>query len=201
MKRLIILALLFSPFLAAREEIAKQKFPIPIASYTTEYLEQMAQLRENPLTATAYKIIPKVDVISGNYLEEETDLIVAGNETLSIRRFYQHLAPFEPRYGNWRYNPECFAVANFEFGKSSQFAAVGEANGSVHCFEKLQNNSISNNRIQGQYYADPSRQTQIMATHGQEHPLNFKISYQRPNQSTFFYEGEIINGNGGKRLF
>ena len=37
--------------------------------------------------------IPKVNVISGEYCEEAIDLVVAGCEPLSVRRFYYHLAP------------------------------------------------------------------------------------------------------------
>ncbi|MCC5832529.1 MAG: hypothetical protein JJU12_05755 [Chlamydiales bacterium] len=34
--------------------------------------------------------IPKVNVVTGEYCEEERDFVVAGAQPLSIRRFYNH---------------------------------------------------------------------------------------------------------------
>jgi hypothetical protein len=68
--------------------------------------------RENYFqTSTPYKITPTVNPLTGDLLEEEMDFVVAGSEPLSVRRFYNHSAPYERRTGGWRYNPEFFFVA------------------------------------------------------------------------------------------
>lgn len=66
------------------------------------------------LTSTDYKIAPKVNPITGEYCEEELDLVVAGSQPISVRRFFNSSSPYDPRYATWRYNPECFFVANLE---------------------------------------------------------------------------------------
>ena len=37
--------------------------------------------------------LPKVNVSTGEYVEEAVDLVVAGAQPLSLRRFYNHLEP------------------------------------------------------------------------------------------------------------
>jgi hypothetical protein len=99
--------------------------------------ETILDHRENFfLTSTDYRIIPKVNPISGEYCEEEMDLMVAGSQPLSIRRFYNHLAPYDPRYASWRYNPESFCVANLEWKNQEIFAAIGDSNGSICSFQR-----------------------------------------------------------------
>lgn len=96
-------------------------FTLPLFSASEEDLsdfgecakEKILDKRENFFrTSTDYQITPKVNPITGEYAEEEVDLIVAGAEPLSLRRFYNHFSPYDPRYASWRYNPEHFFVAN-----------------------------------------------------------------------------------------
>ena len=63
----------------------------------------------------------KVNPITGEYVEEETDLEVPGCEPLSFRRFYGHFNPPDPRYEGWRINPATSLVANFQWKKSPVF--------------------------------------------------------------------------------
>jgi hypothetical protein len=77
------------------------------------------------VTHSVSSFFPKVNPVSGEYVEEESDLVVAGCEPISFRRFYGHLATPDCRFGAWRINPETSIVANF-LGPSPQSAAVGE---------------------------------------------------------------------------
>jgi hypothetical protein len=63
---------------------------------------------------SVHPLFPKVNPISGEYIEEECDLVVAGCVPLSANRFYHHLAPFSSVYGGWQVNPESSIKANFE---------------------------------------------------------------------------------------
>ncbi len=60
--------------------------------------ERVLDRRENYfLTSTDYRITPKVNPVTGEYCEEELDLVVAGSEPLSVRRYYNSSAPYDPR--------------------------------------------------------------------------------------------------------
>src|ERR1700722_575946 len=72
--------------------------------------------------------VPKVNVITGEYCEEVYDLVVAGIEPLSIRRFYSHQGHKDEALGHWSINPEALVLFNFE-GKG-QYAGVGKEDGS-----------------------------------------------------------------------
>lgn len=50
-------------------------------------------------TSTPPKIGFNVNPITGDLIEEEQDLLVAGCEPLSLHRFYNHLGIYEPRTG------------------------------------------------------------------------------------------------------
>ena len=94
--------------------------------------EHVLDQRQNYfLTSTDYKISPRVNPITGEYCEEELDLVVAGSQPISVRRFYSSNSPYDPRYATWRYNPESFFVANLEWGGQELFAAIGDIDGSV----------------------------------------------------------------------
>ena len=98
--------------------------------------EHVIDQRENYFqTSTPYKISPKVNPITGDLLEEEADLIVAGIEPLSVRRFYNHTATYEPRYGGWRYNPESSLWPISNGPQQERFAAAGEFDGSIASFK------------------------------------------------------------------
>ncbi len=100
MKRCVILFfLVLTNILPAEEEL--DFFDLEVSK------EQVLDKRQNYfLTKTDYKIAPKVNPITGEYTEEEVDLVVAGSQPLSSRRFYNSSAPYDPRYATWRYNPE-----------------------------------------------------------------------------------------------
>jgi RHS repeat-associated protein len=151
--------------------------------------------RENYFqTSTPYKISPNVNPITGDLIEEEMDLVVAGCEPLSVRRFYNHSAFYESHTGGWRYNPEFFFVANLEWPQQEIFAAVGEFNGNIVPFNPS-SCSCSFNFTQGFSHFEPN---------GQTHPLNTKINFNRypgKKKHWFLWRGEIIDGSGAKRFF
>jgi len=143
--------------------------------------------------------LPKVNVITGEYCEEECDLIIAGIEPLSYRRFYGHHGHKDECYGHWRINPECLFLFNFETREYPKYGAVGSENGgfslyenghgNVYTFDAQKNRSITNGE----------------AITGQNHPLNTRISYRRVEKKKednhFYWEGVIEDGNGRKRFF
>ena len=148
------------------------------------------------LTATDYKIAPKVNPITGEYSEEEVDFVVAGAQPISVRRFYNHFAPYDPRCASWRYNPECFAVANFELNGPEIFAAVGEADGSISTFKRSSNYTTF-------HFDTPKGFTTFSS--GQSHPANIKINYAKrgdpEDRNRFEYFGQITDGSGRERIF
>jgi RHS repeat-associated protein len=176
-----------SALLFAEEE----SFDLQVGKEHNEIIDQ----RENYFqTSTPYKITPKVNPLTGDLIEEETDLVIAGSELLSVRRFYNHTAIYEPRTATWRYNPETFFVANFEWPGQETFAAVGEANGSIAPFKPSSNTCTFNPK--GFFNLNPS---------GQIHPLNTKIHYRKDldkkKKGYFWWRGEIVDGSGRRRIF
>ncbi len=150
------------------------------------------------LTSTDYKISPKVNPITGEYCEEELDLVVAGSQPLSVRRFYNSSSPYDPRYATWRYNPESFFVANLEWGGQELFAAIGDIDGSV-CPLKPSNTQAYTFDFQ------IPKSFAISSSDGASHPLNTKISYWRKgdpkDKKRFQYMGTITDGSGRQRTF
>lgn len=149
------------------------------------------------LTSTDFQITPKVNPVTGEYTEESCDLVIAGCQPLSLRRFYNHLAPHDSRYGGWRYNPESFLAANFEWEPKDLFACVGEANGSIISF-KQDPSSFSH------YQFEVTPEFSYFST-GQTHPLNTHITFTKawdPKDSRRFeYRGIIKDGSGRERIF
>ncbi|MBS0623525.1 MAG: RHS repeat protein [Verrucomicrobia bacterium] len=161
--------------------------------------EHILDQRQNYfLTSTDYKINPKVNPITGEYCEEEVDLVIAGCQPLSVRRFYNSSSPYDSRYANWRYNPESFFVANLEWGGQEIFAAIGDIDGSI-CLLKSSNNQACEFDFQ-----TPANFT-ISSSDGSSHPINTKISYWRKgdpkDKKRFQYIGTITDGSGRKRTF
>src|ERR1700722_10556899 len=70
--------------------------------------EVIYNARKNFPITSHYLITPKVNVVTGEYLEDACDLVVAGAEPLALTRFYGHYASHHPQYNFWRYNPEHF---------------------------------------------------------------------------------------------
>jgi len=163
-------------------------------------LEAILKDRFSPTTQTPYSFTPKVDVITGYYNEDETDLVIAGIEPISFRRFYLNSSPYDARFGNWNINPESFAVANFELVGSDQFVSCGSREGNIHSFEgKSLTNSPS--QVVGTYAFDVSKNKNCLSSGGNTHPFNTKINFRRKQGIMFAYEGEIKDGNGGIRFF
>src|ERR1700722_283169 len=98
MKRLAVLFLFFlTSYLCAFDEPEANKSAGEVVSPT----------RVDIVNHAEKAFLPKVNPISGEYVEEEVDLVVAGCEPLSFRRFYGHMNISDRRYGiGWRVNPE-----------------------------------------------------------------------------------------------
>src|ERR1700733_2887740 len=160
--------------------------------------QKVIDQRENYFqTSTPYKITPNVNPITGDLIEEEADLVIAGSEPLSVRRFYNHTALYEPRYGGWRYNLESYLVANFEWPSQERFAAAGEFNGGIASFKASDAPYYYTfNAPTGYAHFNPS---------GQTHPLNTKITYTKnvdhKKKYFFAWQGEVIDGSGSRRYF
>ncbi|MBI3900653.1 MAG: RHS repeat protein, partial [Chlamydiia bacterium] len=146
-------------------------------------------------TSTPYKIAPHVNPITGDLLEEEIDLVVAGCEPLSLRRFYNHNAPFEPRTGGWSYNPEHLLAANFELLTQGRFAAVGDFDGSVIPFKSSS----------APYTYVFDMKEGYIHTGRSPHPLNTKLTYCKmgdPKDKTrWAWIAHLTNGNGRQCRF
>lgn len=142
------------------------------------------------------KITPRVDVISGEYLEEACDLVVAGSQPLSVRRFYNHFASYHDAYNFWRFNPEHYCVANFSWKEQKCFAAIGHANGNITCFDDVQGGQCKFKVGAGFIHGDQN---------GQTHPLNISFTaHASPYVSDiqpYQWVGEIILGSGARRQF
>jgi len=188
----VFLACVLSTFLFASDDVSDA---LDIQASKDHVIDQ----RENYfLTSTDYRITPKVNPITGEYCEDEVDLVVVGSEPLSVRRFYNHFAPYEPRYASWRYNPESFLVANFEWGAQEIFAAIGDADGSVYSLKRSQTEAYTFN------FEIPKSYSAFSAS-GQTHPLNTKIQYWKrgdpDDKHRFQYMGMITDGSGRERSF
>lgn len=161
--------------------------------------EQVLDQRQNYfLTSTDYRITPTVNPITGEYCEEEADLVVAGCQPLSVRRFYNSSAPYDPRYATWRYNPECFFVANFEWEGQELFASIGDEDGSVCSLKRSSHNRATFN-------FEVSKSFLAFQPDGQTHPLNTQINYWKKgdpkDKYRYEYRGTITDGSGRRRSF
>ncbi|MCH9625488.1 MAG: hypothetical protein S4CHLAM123_06630 [Chlamydiales bacterium] len=183
MKKFLVLLLVLGSLCAQEESLDIQLSTAP----------EMEAQESFFLTSTDYKIAPKVNPVTGEYCEEEVDLVVAGVEPLSVRRFYNHLAPYDPRTAGWRYNPEAFCAANFEWKEKDLFAAFGERDGSV-CSLK------SSGKKTCRFHFELSEEFTAGVASGQEHPLNLKLSYWKlrdpKNKHNFQYMVTAQDGSG-----
>ena len=188
MKSLIISAILLTQSLLVAA-------PIPDIEASKDRNQTIDQRENYFQTSTPHKITPKVNPITGDLIEEEADLVVAGCEPLSVRRFYSHTATYEPKTGGWRYNPEAFFVANFEWPGQETFAAAGDSDGSIASFKPSTSDTCTFSCPKGFSNFNPT---------GQTHPLNTKINYHKApdkKKGYFSWIGEIVDGSGTKRLF
>lgn len=192
MKKITFLFCFFSLFFNyAFAEIENKETLLQVSSSETSLLNE----RKNYfLTSTDYKIIPKVNPITGEYCEEELDLVVTGITPLSIRRFYNSKAPYDPRYAHWRYNPESFFVANFEWPEQKIFASIGDYDGSI-CSFKHTDSSF--------YLLDIPKNFLFIHNEGSSHSLNTTVHYQKiiDSKNKQHYEGTITDGTGRIRSF
>lgn len=190
-KRLLLFFLLLMNFLVAEEN---SDFLTSLGS--KEYV--LDQRQNFFLTSTDYRIAPKVNPITGEYCEEELDLVVAGSQPLSVRRFYNSSSPYDPRYATWRYNPESFFVANLEWKNQELFAAIGDLDGTVCSLKPSATLSYT-------FDFQIPKNFAISSADGTSHPLNTKINYWRkgdPNdKQRFQYIGTITDGSGRERAF
>ncbi len=156
--------------------------------------------------STFYIHALKGNLTTGEYCEEACDLVVAGSEPISIRRFYAHASAHdEQMYGHWRVNPETFMLFNFEpvkeketyvgaGGRNGSFALFGREIASGFLLEPEKNKNFTNGRLSGQH-----------------HPLNTRVSYKKGRkkfQANFsepeehcWWEGSVKEGNGTERFF
>ncbi|NGX55334.1 MAG: tRNA nuclease WapA [Chlamydiae bacterium] len=139
--------------------------------------------------------IPKVNVITGEYCEEEEDLVVAGIEPISIRRFYNHNGHKNQAYGHWNINPETLMLFNFTSNRNPTYAGAGDENGGLILCEKAYN---------GGYVIDPGRNKSFThAQTGQCHPLNVQVSIEKctPKRFEYYWKGEVKDGSGRTRSY
>ncbi|MCH9609940.1 MAG: hypothetical protein S4CHLAM45_13340 [Chlamydiales bacterium] len=151
-------------------------------------------LKSDPLThAPVETAFPKVDVISGTYVEDAIDLVVAGNHPLSLRRFYYHTAPTQDtRYGFWHINPEASMTANFEYGALPKFVSLGSFSGGMTQFSEINPQTFGLKANNSTGYT------------GQTHPLNTTIHYKKrgsDHKERFIWEGKVKGGSGTIREF
>ena len=162
--------------------------------------------------STLPDFLPKVNVVTGDYMEEDLDFTVAGSEPITIRRFYSHLYPSDNRHGSWRFNPESSLVANFELGGYDipTFASVGETGGGLTRFQHSSQVQLQDGRVVTQYSIDPQNQDGYSnlgggPISGQTNPFNTKVLYWKrddpKNDERFQWEGQIIDGSGTIREF
>lgn len=153
-------------------------------------------MRDTLPSRSHYRTTPKINVITGECLEEECDLVVAGAEPLTLRRFYSQYNNYRPGYNFWRFNPEHCCAANFEWKNDTKFIAVGDANGNISSFEKNFGGGFSFNQSKQPGFTHAGQ-------NGQTHPANTKITYWKGHQyrDTFRWEGEIVDGRGSKKTF
>jgi len=200
----LFLSFSLSLFLTTTPTLAEEELILDMSSDNKPaILKEAESLKMTPVTSTPYAITPRVDVITGTYMEGGADFIVEGCEPLSVRKFYCHSAPYEPRYGGWQYNPETFAAANLELYGEPTFVAIGDEEGQITSYESgtWQGHGTSS-PISGTFGFSIDKQKSYVNTQGgQNHPLNTKISFQRKNAEWFEYGGEIIDGDGRKRSF
>ncbi len=139
--------------------------------------------------------LPKVNVITGEYCEEECDLIVAGIEPLSFRRFYGHLGFKDETYGHWRVNPE--SIFFFGYGNNA-YGAVGFEDGSFGLYDRLEGDFYKLNAKKNRNFTNGEAIT------GQNHPLNTRVTLKKVKQrkdKRYYWEGTIYDGNGRQRSY
>src|ERR1700722_4346014 len=146
---------------------------------------------------------PKVNPISGEYIEEECDLEVAGSCPLRATRFYHHFSRPSLLYACWQLNPETLIKANFEKSGFPFNVLIGDrAGGSIlldgrrekentYFFEQKNHLSTTNTAL-----GPPS---------GQTNPKNIKLTYfkncEKKQAAHFQFIGKVVDGSGRRLEF
>lgn len=168
---MIVLFLLLSSFLFASEPQAR------------DGIEKSADFRT---------VLPlNVNPITGEYCEGEVDLVVAGVEPLSFRRFYSHFADGDPLYGQWKANPESkilFSSCNAYIG---EYVGRGEPDGGFYRYNPCKRNIW---RLAGTKSFTNSGLT------GASHPANTIVETKQVRTTSddpnYTFLGEIRSGDG-----
>jgi len=148
-------------------------------------------------TSTSYPITSDVNPITGDLIVEEVDLVVAGSEPLSLRRFYNHHEVYEPRTGGWRYNPEHTLAANFEWSGQERFAALGDYDGTIVPFKPgTKANTYVFAKSEGYVHT---------GLDGRTHPLNSTLTYRKigdpKDKKRWEWKAVVVDGSGRERHF
>ncbi|MCP5469721.1 MAG: hypothetical protein H7A36_04355 [Chlamydiales bacterium] len=137
---------------------------------------------------------PKVNVITGEYCDEECDLVAPGIEPLSFRRFYNHLGHLNLAHGHWRVNPESLVLFNLAKNENN-FTGIGDERGGF---------LICESETSSGFQFNPNKHTNYTNSgSGQHHPfnVNFTVNKHRPKKKEFFWQGDVTDGTGRKRTF
>lgn len=146
--------------------------------------------------------LSKVNVVTGEYCDEECDLVVAGIEPLSLKRFYSHFAAYHHHLtGHWRVLPQTHML--FDFGNAKRYVLAGELNGSSLLYESRIGNALK---------IDTQKHKSQCCSSGQGHPLHREVSYKKYEKRVTFrrfrqpethcwWEGVITEGSGHVRFF
>ena len=208
-RALLLLTLLFVPLYAKQVELPQLMASAQPIKPTAESRQiSLANHMQNP------DLFPKVNLATGEYVEEAIDLVIAGAEPISLRRFYHHMSSLEERWGNWRINPESRLVANFEWKDSKRFASVGGPEGAITCMERHTRGARLPDLVR--QYTNPRRSIFSYEMHpnasytnassgglgASSNPKNSFIYYWRDkDKDKFRWRGAITNGTGGVRFF
>lgn len=173
-----------------------QEIPEFEASTGSDFLPQPPADYMPREPSTFNPLLPKVNIISGEYCEEELDLLVAGVEPISYRRFYGNQGYKDQAFGHWRINPECFILVNEE--KKRTYTAVGEENGSLLLYEKPIHEGFALDLQKSKGLTNASFS-------GQHHPQNTRIFAKKTNinqwTKSHSYEGFVEDGSRRQRFF
>lgn len=157
------------------------------------------------ISIQTHTYFPKVNPMTGEYVEEICDFIVAGSEPLSIRRFYNHTfnSPTANLYSSWRINPETLIRANFEYTKNPYHprnVLIGFRDGGAVLLEKQRANTFSfDPEIQSSWINAGSDEIS-----GQTNLKNITVTYWKhhaKDEEKFSYAGRLIDGTGRKVEF
>lgn len=168
-----------------------------------EYEKPQPNRNRDSFNIVAHPLLPKVNPLSGEYIEEECDFVVAGCQSLKATRFYHHHAPPSSIYACWQFNPETYAKANFETNGFDRNVLVGDEDGGAFLLEKILGNSG--------YAFDATKQKSVTnigrgLPSAQTNPKNIKVTYSKivdPKEAPhrFLYYGTIEDGSGRKMEF